>query len=177
MKNVITLSILILVFLVTFGTETRAQRPKEDTFSVTWAYSGTYKILPLGQERVQINYEIMGPGIADTSDDLLHDSSFHCLGAGQAVKGETEHSGSCVSTCPDGDQIFWTYKATGKLGGNGRGTTLITGGTGKLTGIQGSAEYLEFNMRPAADGTFQGYTRAQGQHNALNGYLHLSPLP
>lgn len=159
--NIRKLAVLVII-LVAFGTEAKAQIPKEGTGSETCAYSGTFKVLPMGQERVQMTYESMGVAIGDTPEDLLHNASFRCLGALHAVKGEYNNSGFCVATRPDGDQIFWTYKSTGKLGGGAKGTSTTVGGTGKLTGIQGNAEYTEFFMRPAVEGTFQAYTRGKG---------------
>jgi len=164
MKKTITLLILSLVVLVAFGTETEAQIPKEGTGSMTFVYSATYKALPMGQERLQMSYEIMGVIIGDTSDVLFHNASVRCLGALHAVKGESNNNGFCVGTRPDGDQIFWTYQSTGKLGAGGKGTSTIVGGTGKLTGLQGSSEYTDVAVRPAAEGTFQGYSRIKGQY-------------
>ena len=162
MKKTVLVLILGIVLLAVFGTEAKAQIPKEGTTSETWAWSGTFKALPMGQERVEMTFELMGVVIADTSEDLYHNSSFRCLGALHAVKGETNDSGFCVHTRPDGDQAFLTYKATGKLGvSGGKGTWTYVGGTGKVAGIQGTAEYTNFLVRPAAEGTFQGYSRAK----------------
>ena len=83
-----------------------AQIPKEGTGTMTLIYRGTYKALPIGQERLQMSYEIMGVIIGDTSDVLFHNASVRCLGALHAVKGESNNNGFCVGTRPDGDQIF-----------------------------------------------------------------------
>jgi hypothetical protein len=164
MKKAITSLLLSLVVLVAFGTEVKAQIPKEGTSSATWAFSATFKPLPMGQERVQMTYEVMGVVIGDTSEDFFHNSSFRCLGAVHAVKGEKLDTGFCVSTRPDGDQVFLTYKCTGELGRSGKGTTTIVGGTGKLTGITGNSEYTQLILRPSAEGTLQGYNRGKGHY-------------
>ena len=165
MKKTVLVLILGIVLLAVFGTEVKAQIPKEATTSFTMAYSCTFKALPMGQERVQMTYELMGVMIGDTPQDLNHNSSMRCLGALHAVKGEyKDNSGFCVSTRPDGDQIFIIYKAAGKMGGGEKGTTTIVGGTGKLVGIQGDSEYTGIPLRPAAEGTFQGYVRHKGQY-------------
>ena len=165
MKKTLLVLILGIVLLAAFGTEVKAQIPREGASSQTWAYSGTFKALPMGQERVQMNYETMGVVIGDTNEDLSHNASFRCLGALHTVKGEYNESGFCVWTRPDGDQIFGTYKGTGRLGSGGKGSTAIVGGTGKLVGIQGNGEYTNFvTLRPAAEGTFQGYNRVKGQY-------------
>jgi hypothetical protein len=164
MKKAITALVLSLVILAVFGPEAKAQVPKEATTSCTNSYSGTFKALPMGQERVQMTYESMGLTICDSGENLFHNTSFRCLGALHAVKGEYNNSGFCVATRPDGDQIFSTYKSVGKMGGIAKGTLTIVGGTGKLAGIEGNSEYTEFFMRPAAEGTFQAYNRSKGQY-------------
>ena len=164
MKRNITKLAVFVIILVAFGMEAEAQIPKEGTGSGTTAYNVTFKALPMGQERVQMTYESMGVIIGDTSNDLLHNASLRCLGALHAVKGEYNNSGFCVATRPDGDQIFWTYKSTGKLGGGANGSTTTVGGTGKMAGIQGNSEYTEFFVRPAAEGTVQAYNRWKSQY-------------
>ena len=162
--NIKKLAVLVII-LVAFGTEAKAQIPKEGAISETCAYSGTFKALPMGQERLQMTWESMGVSLSDTGKGLLHNASFRCLGAFHAVKGEyNDGSASCVMIRPDGDQIFLTMKTSGKLGGGSKGTLTIVGGTGKLVGIQGSAEFTTFDLQPAAEGTFQGYNRWKGQY-------------
>jgi hypothetical protein len=165
MKKSVLVLILSIVLLAAFGMEAKAQIPKEGTISNTLAYSGTFKAIPMGQERLQMTYEVMGVFIGDTNEDLFHNASFRCLGALHAVKGEfNDESGFCVCTRLDGDQIFLTYKATGKVGVRAKETQAIVGGTGKLAGIQGNAEYTRFSVRPVAEGTFQGYEKGKGQY-------------
>jgi hypothetical protein len=163
-KTVLVLIVAITLFAV-LGLEAKAQVPKEGTFSDTWAFTGTFKALPMGQERLQMTYEVIGVIIGDTSEDIFHNASFRCLGALHAVKGEfNDDSGFCVCTRLDGDHMFSTYKATGKVGVRAMGTQTIVGGTGKLAGIQGNIEFTRFGVRRAAEGTFQGYEKGKGQY-------------
>ena len=165
MKKTVLVLILGIVLLGVFGMEAKAQIPKEGSNSFTCAYSFTFKVLPMGQERVQMTYEVMGVDIGDTPEDLIHNTSIHCLGALHAIKGEfKDDSGLCVVIRPDGDQMFVTYKAAGKLGVVGKETWTVVGGTGKLTGIQGSAECTRFGVRAAAEGTGQGYATCKGHY-------------
>ena len=165
MKKAVLVLISGIALLVAFGMEAKAQIPKEGTISNTWAFSGTFKSLPMGQERLQMTYEVMGVIIGDTSDDLFHNASFRCLRSNHVVRGEfNDDSGFCVCTRLDGDQIFLTYKATGKVGVSAKETQTIVGGTGKLAGIQGNAELTRFGVRRSAEGTFQGYEKGKGQY-------------
>ena len=165
MRKMVLVLILGIALSAAFGHEAKAQIPKEGTYSVTDSFSGTFKALPMGQERIQITYEVMGVSLSDTGEGPFHNMSWRCIGTLHAVKGEyNDDNGSCVIIRPDGDQYFLTYKATGKLGGVGKGTSTIVGGTGKLVGIQGSSEFTRFSLRPAAEGTIQGYEKAKGQY-------------
>jgi hypothetical protein len=38
------------------------------------------------------------------------------------------------------------------------------GGTGKFIGIQGNGEFSRISVRPAAEGTVQGYNRVKDQY-------------
>ena len=157
------LSGLIVLMAFSFA---QAQIPKEGTLSYTLAYSGTYKDIAIGQERRVRTYELFGVSISDTGDGPLHNSSLHCVGSAHVLKGNLEDdSGLCVFTRPDGDQIFAAYKAaTGKIGVIAKGTSTWVGGTGKMTGIEGNNEWTRISLRPAAEGTFQGYNRVKGNY-------------
>jgi hypothetical protein len=88
-----------------------------------------------------LNYEGSGIYISDTENGLFHNASIHFLGAFHAVKGAFEESGGMVLTAPDGDKAFVTYKGSGNLGKDAKGTYTYVGGTGKYTGITGGGEF------------------------------------
>jgi len=154
----------ILVILGSFNLA-HAQIQKEGTQSYLIGYSTTYKMVAMGQERFQMAYEVLGVIICDTSECILQNASLRCVGSFHAIKGVYEDdSGFCVCTRPDGDQIFTSYKSSGKLGAVGKGTVTYVGGTGKFTGIQGSGEFTRMTVRPSAEGTSQGYNRVKDQY-------------
>ena len=161
MKKMAFALLLGLIVLVAFSSA-QAQIPKEFTGTGITAYSGTFKTVAMGQERVLMTYEVLGVVISDTGEGIHHNASVRCVGSIQAIKGVYEdNNGFCVQTLPDGDQIFLTIKSSGAIGRGGKGTYTFVGGTGKMTGIQGGGEYTEFPLRPAAEGTFQGYNRSK----------------
>ena len=156
--------ISILVVLGSFGFA-HAQIPKEGTSSYIIGYSGTFKIVAMGQERMQMTYEVLGVIVSDANDCILQNASLRCVGSFNAIKGVYEDdNGFCVCTRPDGDQLFTSYKASGRLGTVGKGTVTYVGGTGKFAGIQGSGEFSRIGVRPAAEGTFQGYNRVKDHY-------------
>jgi hypothetical protein len=153
-----------LIVLVAFSSA-QAQIPKEGTETGLCGYSGTFKTVAMGQERVYMTYELFGVVISDTGEGIHHNTSLRCVGSLHAIKGVYEDSnGFCVRTRPDGDQVFFTIKSSGTLGRGGKGPYTLVGGTGKMAGIQGSGEVIDFPLRPAAEGTFQGYNRFKGQY-------------
>ena len=165
MRKAMILFVLSLIVFASFGLTAMAQIPKEGAFASTTAYSGTFKILAMGQERAQLTWETMGVMIGESSENIFHNASFRCIGSLHAVKGAFDsNSGFCVATRPDGDQIFSVMKTTGKLRGGAKGVTTLVGGTGKFAGIQGNSEYTQYDMRPSAEGTFQGYNIAKGHY-------------
>ena len=102
MKKVFMVLGICFFLSMVFTVDVMAQLPKEGTSSGTASFSGTFKVLPMGQERVQMTYEVFGVNILDTGEGLFHNTSFRCLGAMHAVKGAYEDdSGFCVYTRPD----------------------------------------------------------------------------
>ncbi len=75
MKKTIFVLILGITLLAVFGPEAKAQVPKEGTTSYTESLCATFKALPMGQERLQMTYEIMGVMIGDTPENLFHNAS------------------------------------------------------------------------------------------------------
>ena len=145
--------------------QTPAAIPKTGNISARKVLSVTLKTLPLGKERVQLIYESLGAITSDTGEGLVHNASARCLGAFRALNGVIDdEAGSCVYTRPDGDQMFVEYKATGRLGGEARGTAAIVGGTGRLAGIQGHIDWARVSARPAAEGTAQVILSLKGAY-------------
>ena len=151
-----------LALWLAFGTSAHAQLPKEGTYTSTNAYSGTFKSLPMGEERSHVTYELFGVTLSDSGDGLLHGASVRCLGASHVIKGAYDNdNGFCVYIRPDGDQAFSTYRASGKSGVGGTGTFTFVGGTGKLAGLTGSGEFTGTPVRPTSAGNFHGYSKAK----------------
>jgi hypothetical protein len=153
MKRLIIASILTVVLLVPFVLIANAEMAKEGTTSGRTNWIVHYKVLPMGKELAQLNYEAYGVSQSDTGEGLLHNASSHAVGGAMAVKGEYEDdSGLVVFTRPDGDQIFITYKTSGVAGKSGKGTFTYVGGTGKFVGILGSGEFTRYTLRPIKKG-------------------------
>jgi len=165
MKTISSVSTLISVLLFGLVVAAEAQIPKEGTISYTAIYSGTPKVLALGEERLQVTYEHMGVTLGDTGEDIFHNATLHCIGSLHRVKGSyDDDGGSCVITRPDGDKAFLTYGGTHSATG-GKAINTLVGGTGKLTGLQGSLEATRLPpLRPASPGTYQGMSKLKGQY-------------
>jgi len=164
MKKIILGLLLSVALLVVFGLDAKAQSAKEGTYSATEYNSGTFKFLVMGEERLHMTYEAMGVVVNDAGEGFGHNCSVHFLGALHAVKGiNVQENGFWVSTDPDGDKVFLTYKVTsGKVGVSSKGTFTFVGGTGKWTGITGGGEFTWNAVHPAAEGTSQGITKSKG---------------
>ncbi len=154
-----------LVSVVAFAADAPAPIPKEGSSSFVNVLSGTVKAMPLGKDQVQLSYETMGVSTSPTGEGLLHNASMRCLGGMHVVNGAFDNeSGSCVLTRPDGDQVFTSHKASGKVGVAAKGTFTYVGGTGKMAGITGGGEFTRYNVRPAAEGTSQSVTHGTAKY-------------
>jgi len=77
----------------------------------------------------------------------------------------SDERGWGVYNLQTGDKAFYTYTMTGEVkpGGIGlaKGTLTFTGGTGKLTNIQGSFDLTRTMPRSAIEGIGQSYTKSK----------------
>ena len=153
MKKIFML--LILILSVIASPVLSAELAKEGTGSAKNYITGTYQILAMERERVQMNYEGYGLSASDIGQkSFFNNASMHCLGSMHIVNGVIEDSGFIVYTLTNGDKMFITYKVSGKMGKPtiAKGTATIVGGTGKLSGIQGGGEFTRYSLQPPAKG-------------------------
>ena len=162
MKKALIMLILTLFLLATVGNVFGEELAKEGLESGRNYATGTSKAIPMGEERIQLNYEGSGIYISDTEGGFLHNASIHFLGAFHAVKGAFEETGGMVLTAPDGDKAFVTYKGSGNLGKDAKGTYTYVGGTGKYTGITGGGEFTRSHLQPASKGGWSAITLFKG---------------
>ena len=154
MKKALMMSIVTFFLFATVGSVFCEEMAKEGTMTGKLYVSGTSKALPMGEERLQMNYEGSGVIISDNGKGFLHNSAAYFIGSLHAVNGVFEETGFMVSTPPDGDKVFSTYKASGTFGKPVKGTLTYTGGTGKYEGIQGSGEFTRYALQNAKEGVW-----------------------
>jgi hypothetical protein len=165
MKKFIFIFGLSLVLLVVFGSGPLAQTPKEGTESTTTSYYVTSKTIPLGEGRIHMTYEAFGVTISDTGEGLFHGATVRALGGMTIEKGVyNDDKAYGVFNLPNGDKVFFTTAAAGKLGDTGKGIATFIGGTGKCAGIQGSYEFTRNSLRPAMEGVGQSYIKSKIQY-------------
>jgi hypothetical protein len=163
MKKVIIALTIGLVLAIVFGSVANAQMAKEGSHTGMVFFSGTFKIIAMEKEHVQMNYEATGISRGDDEKSPLYNATNHCLGSIHAVKGAFDNdTGFCAYTRPDGDQIFMTFESKGRLGVtdgsvSAKGTMTFVGGTGNFVGIQGSGEFERHSLRATAPGTFNSF--------------------
>ncbi len=162
MKKVFITLALTLFLLNTSGSVLSEEMAKEDSYTGKNYATGTSKALPMGEERIHVTYEGTGIYVSDIEEGFLNNASQHFLGALHAVKGAFEESGFMVSTVPDGDKVFATWKGSGNLGKDAKGTYTYVGGTGKYTGITGGGEFTRSNLQPASKGVWSAITLFKG---------------
>ena len=80
MKKIIVASVVALAVLVAFVPFSSAEMAKEGSSSGITYWITKYNILPMGKERVQINYEGWGVSQSPTGEGFLHNASGHVVG-------------------------------------------------------------------------------------------------
>jgi len=138
--------------------------PREGTVSSILFSGATLTSMPLGKDRVQYSYESLGISTSPTGEGLLHNATVRCMGGFHRVNDAVDESGSCIFTRPDGDQVFYVYKAAGKPHVGVKGTFAYVGGTGKMEGITGGGEFTRRTLQHAKEGTSQSISEGTGKY-------------
>ena len=162
MKKYSCLIFLVTLSLTMAATSAFSEMAKEGSYSGKNYSTGTSKAIPMGEERLHLAIEGSGIYVSDDEDGFLNNASIHFLGTLHAVKGVFEESGFMVFNVPDGDKVYATWKGTGNLGKDAKGTYTYVGGTGKYTGITGGGEFTRSNLQPASKGVWAAITLFKG---------------
>lgn len=159
MRRILILS-FVLMFCLASGLATAEEMVTEGTESGTMSYSGPVKLLTMGKERGQMNYEGLGIYIGEGP---MNNASFRFMGALQIVKGVYDNDfGLVVFTTPEGHKAFAIYEVAGRIGVGGKGSYKYVGGTGELTGLQGGGEFTRISLPSRAEETIHGYNKVNG---------------
>ena len=162
MKRFMWLATLSCVLLLPFGMPVQAQ-PSDVTEAVTGTGYLTSKVLHFDEERVRVNYDLIGITLSDTGSGLFHQATSRILGGFTAEKGTyNDEQGWGVYNLQNGDKVFFTFTGIGEIkpgGGEGKGIITLTGGTGKCAGIKGGNTFTWHGLRPALEGTGQLYSK------------------
>jgi len=158
MKKAFVILVLTLFVLVTAGTVVGAEMAKKGNGDYRSGKSGTFVFIPMGKERMQMNFEEVGVVVSAPENSPLYNASFRDIGTLHAIKGKHKMSGFVEWTRPNGDKIYATFEGEGLLGGGGSKTVLkFVGGTGTCTGITGTIEIKGTpGIKPAKKGVYNG---------------------
>lgn len=162
MKTVIAL-VLTFILFVTFGSA-NAQMAKEGKGSSTNTYSGTFKAVPLDEDRFVAVYENTGVLTSDSGEGPFHSMSSRGVGIIYFEKGVGKTLGYIVLTDPEDDKVLIEIKenATRPAPSPNSGTGKYIGGTGKFAGIEGTLQYQRWYVGPTVEGTYQAIAKGKG---------------
>ena len=160
MKKFSIILFVAALSLVFWGSGIHAQMAKEGSGEYRSARCGTFEVLAMGNERMQMNFQETGLVFVSPKNSPFYNASLINIGSLYAVKGKWQGSGFNEWTCTNGDKIYLTFQTEGTFGkGMTKGTGKIVGGTGAYKGIQGTLEFAGGPpVKPAKKGTYQKYT-------------------
>ena len=141
-----------LMFLLTAGTVVGAEMAKEGSAPGVTYFTSTSQVLAQGKENFVANYDARGVSGGDDDTSPFYGTSGQCVGTFRGIKGEFKELGLCTYTRPNGDKIFMSYEAAGKLGAPVKGTSTLVGGTGECDGITGNGEFTRTSIKGPAEG-------------------------
>lgn len=152
--------IIALFFLfATWSLVAGAELAKQGEGAFKMAHTGTYKLLPMGNERSEAIFEAAGIVVEAPENSPLYKASYLVFGSSHRFKDDFEERGSVRYTRPDGDEVFMTYEAKGKVGIERKSKATFVGGTGKCAGITGTTEATGImGIKPPKEGMNAGFT-------------------
>ena len=152
--------LLALLLLISAGTVFSAELAKEGSGDYRSGKTGTFTVLPMGKERLHMNFEQIGVVVSAPENSPLYNASFRLLGSLHAIKGKYKSNGFVEWTRQNGDKVYGAYESEGVLGGGGStGVLKFVGGTGTCKGIEGTLESGgEPDFKPAKKGVYNGIT-------------------
>jgi hypothetical protein len=140
-----------LLLIITAGTVV-AEMAKEGSGPGVTYYTSTSQVLAQGKENFVANYDARGVSGSDDDTSPFYGTSGQCVGTFRGIKGEFKELGLCTYTRPNGDKIFMSYEAAGKVGAPVKGTFTLVGGTGECDGITGNGEFTRTSLKGPAEG-------------------------
>jgi hypothetical protein len=118
-----------------------ADLPKSGTIKTHIGIKSNSVVVPVGEKHVLIAGTVGAVIYNEPGDGPLHGDAWNCVSATDFDNGAGRGQGYCVTGDASGlDRIFVTFSgATTDTGYAGTG--IITGGTGRYSGIQGKLAY------------------------------------
>ena len=149
--------VLIISILIVFGTIADAEMTKEGKGEYRSAKSTVYTVLPVGKERVQMNYDQTGAVVIAPMDSPLYNATFWSIGSMHAIKGRFKGSGFILFTNSAEEKIYATAEFEGVLGGSYKCHLEFVEGTGSCSGIQGGVDFEGVpGLKPSKTGIGNG---------------------
>ena len=149
--------IAVLCLIVPLSYAAGAELAKQGEGTLKLAHTSTIKFLPMGNERSEAIFEAAGIVVEAPENSPLYKASYLVFGSVHRVKNDYEERGSVRYTRPDGEEVFMTYEAKGKVGGERQINGAFVGGTGKCAGITGTSESTGImGIKPPKEGMIAG---------------------
>lgn len=134
-----------------------AELAKQGEGTIRMAHTGNYRLLTMGNDRSEAVFEAAGLVVDAPENCPFYKATYLVFGSSHRFKDDYVERGSVRFTRPDGDEIFMTYEANGKIGTERKSKSALVGGTGKCAGITGTGEAIGImGFKPPKEGMSAG---------------------
>lgn len=157
MKKSWIVLIAVLCLILPWSYVSGAELPKQGEGTIRMAHTGTYKLLTMGNDRSEAIFEAAGLVVEAPENCPFYKATYVVFGSSHRFKDDYVERGSVRYTRPDGDELFMTYEAKGKVGAERKSKATLVGGTGKCAGITGTSEATGImGFKPPKEGMSAG---------------------
>lgn len=136
---------------------------EQATVKATAPWKGEGFAFPIGENRVYMVAVFTGLMFVEDSQGALHAGSLVCPATVEADLETMTKTGKghCIISNTEGERVYAEFSCSGDLEGC-KGPFLITGGTGKFTGITGEGEMIS-RIQARAITVVEGFESARQQ--------------
>lgn len=136
---------------------------EQATVKATAPWKGEGFAFPIGENRVYMVAVFSGLMFVEDSQGALHAGSLVCPATVEADLQTMTKSGKghCIISNTEGERVYAQFSCTGDLE-SCKGPFILTGGTGKFTGIAGEGEMIS-KIQARAITVVEGFESARQQ--------------
>jgi hypothetical protein len=141
MQRTLVIAALALGIATPALAQQKADLPKSGSFTVHSGFKSIGETAQITDKHILVANNTWGVSFNDAGSGPLHIGPIVCKSINESIEGAGSYFGKCAWSDSDGDKIFTDSSGKFTPTSGLAGTGIITGGTGKFSGIHGKTAF------------------------------------